>query len=67
VNAELERAIRASGQPLRVVAARADVPERTLSRIIHHQVDPKLSTLQKIAEVLGCELVLNRVHQENHP
>jgi DNA-binding phage protein len=65
--AELERAIRASGQPLRVVAARADLPERTLSRIIRRQVDPKLYTLQKIAEVLGCELVLVSVHREDRP
>jgi DNA-binding phage protein len=58
--AELERAIRASGQPLRVVAARADVPERTLSRIIHRQVDPKFSTLVAIAGAVGLELTLTR-------
>jgi hypothetical protein len=56
--AELERAIRASGQPLRVVAARADVPERTLSRIIHRQVVPKLRTLISIAAATGYEITL---------
>lgn len=58
--AELEQAIRASGHPLRVVAARADVPERTITRMILHQVDPKLSTLVAITAALGFELTLTK-------
>ncbi len=56
--AELERAVRASGQPLRVVAARADLPERTISRIIRRRVDPKLGTLISIASAIGYEIKL---------
>jgi DNA-binding phage protein len=56
--AELERAIRASGQPLRVVAAKADIPERTVTRIIHRQVDPKLGTLISIARAIGYDIAL---------
>jgi DNA-binding phage protein len=56
--AELENAVRASGQPLRVVAARANLPERTLSRVIRRQVDPKLSTLIAIAAAIGYEVTL---------
>ena len=56
--AELERAIRASGHPLRVIAARADIPERTVSRIIHRQIDPKLATLISIARAIGYNITL---------
>jgi len=55
---ELEQAIRKSGQSLRVVAARADVPERTVTRIIHRQVDPKLGTLMSIAAAIGYDIAL---------
>lgn len=57
---ELGQAIRTPGHPLRVVAARAVVPGRTIMRIIHNQVDPKLSTMVAIAETVGCELTLTK-------
>jgi hypothetical protein len=56
--AELERAISASGQPLRIVAARDDVPERNVARIIHPQVDPKLGTLIAIAAAIVYDIAL---------
>lgn len=46
----------AAGMSQREVASRAGIGHGHLSRIETGQVDPKLSTLQRIATVLGVEL-----------
>jgi predicted transcriptional regulator len=57
--AELQKLIRTSGVSQRIIAQRADLPERTLARFMHGQTDLKLSTVQKIANALGHRVVLS--------
>ena len=65
--AELQRLVQRSGLSQRVIAQRADLPERTLTRILRGHTDPKLATLQKIAGVLGRAVVLSMDTQESRP
>jgi hypothetical protein len=56
--AQLQKLIRSSGVSQRIIAQRADVPERTLTRFMHRQTDLKLSTIPKIAHAVGHQMVL---------
>jgi DNA-binding Xre family transcriptional regulator len=56
---ELERIVRESEQPHRVIAAAADCTEATLNRILRGRVQTcKLDTLEAIAAALGYEVKL---------
>jgi hypothetical protein len=58
---ELERIVRESGKPHRVIAASANCTEATLSRILKGRVQTcKLHTLEAIAATLGYEVRLVR-------
>jgi transcriptional regulator with XRE-family HTH domain len=56
--ADLQELVRQSGLSQRVIAQRADLPEKTLGRILHRQQDLKWTTLEKLARALGHEVVL---------
>ena len=61
---DLERLVRESGKPHRVIAAAADCTEATLNRILRGRVRTcKLDTLEAIAAALGYEVRL--VKKEN--
>jgi DNA-binding Xre family transcriptional regulator len=56
---DLERLVRESGKPHRVIAAAADCTEATLNRILRGRVRTcKLDTLEAIAAALGYEVRL---------
>ena len=56
---DLERLVRESGKPHRIVAAAADCTEATLNRILKGRVQTcKLDTLEAIAAALGYEVKL---------
>ena len=56
---DLERLVRESGKPHRIIAAAANCTEATLSRILNHRVQSfKMDTLEAIAAVLGYEVKL---------
>ena len=56
---DLERLVRESGKPHRIIAAAADCTEATLNRILKGRVQPcKLDTLESIAAALGYEVKL---------
>jgi DNA-binding Xre family transcriptional regulator len=56
---DLERLVRESGQPHRVIAAAANCTEVTLNRILRGRVRTcKLDTLEAIAAALGYEVRL---------
>ena len=56
---DLERLVRESGKPHRIVAAVADCTEATLNRILKGRVQTcKLDTLEAIAAALGYEVKL---------
>jgi DNA-binding Xre family transcriptional regulator len=58
---EIEKVVRESGKPHRVIAAAADCTEATLNRILNGRVQTcKLDTLEAIAEALGYEVKLVR-------
>jgi DNA-binding Xre family transcriptional regulator len=63
---DLERIVRESGKPHRVIAAAADCTEATLNRILKGRVRTcKLDTLEAIAAALGYEVKLvQKGHQE---
>ena len=56
---DLERLVRESGKPHRVIAAAANCTEATLNRILRGRVRTcKLDTLEAIAAALGYEVRL---------
>jgi len=56
---DLERLVRESGKPHRIIAAAADCTEATLNRILKGRVQTcKLNTLESIAAALGYEVKL---------
>ena len=56
---DLERLVRESGKPHRVIAAAADCTEATLNRILKGRVQTcKLDTLEAIVAALGYEVKL---------
>jgi DNA-binding Xre family transcriptional regulator len=58
---ELERIVRESEKPHRVIAAAANCTEATLNRILRGRVQTcKLDTLEAIAATLGYEVRLVR-------
>ena len=58
---DLERLVRESGKPHRVIAAAANRTEATLNRILKGRVNTwKLDTLEAIAAALGYEVQLVR-------
>jgi hypothetical protein len=61
MRAELEKIVRESGKPHRVIAASANCTEATLSRILRGRVQTcKLDTMKAIAATLGYEVRLVR-------
>lgn len=48
----------ATGQSLAVLAGRADMSPQHLSDVESAKVDPRLSTIERIAESLGLSLIL---------
>ena len=58
---DLERLVRESGKPHRVIAAAANCTEATLNRILRGRVQTcKLDTIEAIAAALGYEVKLVR-------
>jgi DNA-binding Xre family transcriptional regulator len=58
---DLDRLVRESGKPHRVIAAAANCTEATLNRILRGRVRTcKLDTLEAIAAALGYEVKLVR-------
>jgi DNA-binding Xre family transcriptional regulator len=56
---DLERLVRESGKPHRVIAAAANCTEATVNRILKGRVQTcRLDTLEAIAAVLGYEVKL---------
>jgi DNA-binding Xre family transcriptional regulator len=61
MRAELDRIVRESGKPHRVIAAAANCTEATLNRILRGRVQTcRLDTLEAIAATLGYEVRLVR-------
>lgn len=48
----------ATGQSLAVLAGRADMSPQHLSEIESAKVDPRLSTIERVADSLGLSLIL---------
>ena len=56
---DLERLVRESGKPHRIIAAAADCTEATLNHILKGRVQTcKLDTLESIAAAMGYEVKL---------
>jgi transcriptional regulator with XRE-family HTH domain len=57
---QVKKAIRQSGMSAYAICCESGVNEATLSRFLNGNLDPRLSTLDKLADVLGLELKIHK-------
>ena len=58
VNDQLRKAIMNSGETAYMIGKGSGVHKSQLSRLLHDNLDPRIGTVERLADYLGYELVL---------